>query len=631
MTPTASNLTLGGPVTGPGLTKYGYGKLTLAGANSAFSGSIFVKYGALTVTGSVTTNSFSSIGQVVGETGTLSVQGSGAFTSNGDLNIGDTGDNNTPATGTLNLSDQASVVIGTTGGLYVGSGFNTNSRAVGSVNQSGGTLTVNRPADGSFVIGGRNSANASGTYNLSGGTVVANTNVFVGGRGTGSINQTAGSFNASQYLSVGRFAGSTGSWTIGGGTLNQSNASAGLFVGEAGAGTLTLQSAGQVNAGGTVQIGNQASGVGTINLDGGVLTARSIVRGAGSATFNFHGGLLRAGANSGTLMQGLTGANVKAGGARIDSQSFDVTIAQTLLHAAALGATSDGGLVKQGSGVLRLTGANSYTGGTTIEAGTLLANNTAGGSATGDGAVVVQLGGILGGNGRSAGTTTVLDGGAVAPGNSVGRLTVGGLMMNSGATFVAELSGSGGVAGVDFDQLMVTGTANLGGDLLVDLVSGSVPAHGDLFKILTAGSLTGAFGNAANGGFVDEADGQGAFRVRYDLVSNAVVLADYQAVPFLAGDFSGDGVVDAADYTVWRDNLGGAAGTLINDPTLTDVGTDQYATWRDNFGASLTVGSAAIAEVPEPSAVVLVGCCVALSLRFRRGETAYLVGLGPRS
>ena len=330
VTPTTSNLTLGGPVTGPGLTKYGYGKVTLAGANSAFSGSIFVKYGTLTVTGSVTTNSFSSIGQVVGETGTLSVQGSGALTSNGDLNIGDTGDNNTPATGTFNISDQASVVIGTAGGLYVGSGFNTNSRAVGTVNQSGGTLTVNRPADGSFVIGGRNSANTSGVYNLSGGTVAANTNVFVGGRGTGSIIQTGGSFTASQYLSVGRFAGSTGNWTIGGGTLNQSNAGAGLFVGEGGAGTLTLQSTGQVNAGGTVQLGNQASGVGTINLDGGVLTARSIVRGGGSATFNFHGGVLRAGTNSGTLMQGLTGANVKAGGARIDSQSFDVTIAQTL-------------------------------------------------------------------------------------------------------------------------------------------------------------------------------------------------------------------------------------------------------------------------------------------------------------
>ena len=153
------------------------------------------------------------------------------------------------------------------------------------------------------------------------------------------------------------------------------------------------------------------------------------------------------------------------------------------------------------------------------------------------------------------------------------------------------------------------------------------PPPATYFTVLTAGSLNGDFDNAANGGFVDEVHGQGDFRVRYDAVPNAVVLTNYQTVPFLAGDFSGDGVVDAADYTVWRDNVGGAAGTLINDPNLTDIGPDQYATWRANYGESLTgVGAASSAEVPEPNAVVLFGSLVLLSLGFMRHKAASALG-----
>lgn len=53
----------------------------------------------------------------------------------------------------------------------------------------------------------------------------------------------------------------------------------------------------------------------------------------------------------------------------------------------------------------------------------------------------------------------------------------------------------------------------------------------------------------------------------------------------LEGDYNGNGVVDAADYTVWRDNLGADAGTLPNDPNegLT-IGVEQYETWKANFG-----------------------------------------------
>lgn len=84
--------------------------------------------------------------------------------------------------------------------------------------------------------------------------------------------------------------------------------------------------------------------------------------------------------------------------------------------------TSTGGaLLTTGLGTLSLTNANTYTGGTTIEAGRLLANNTTG-SATGTGAVTVAAGATLGGNGTIAGATTVS--GIIAPGNSIGTLTI---------------------------------------------------------------------------------------------------------------------------------------------------------------------------------------------------------------
>jgi autotransporter-associated beta strand protein len=68
-------------------------------------------------------------------------------------------------------------------------------------------------------------------------------------------------------------------------------------------------------------------------------------------------------------MQGLTTANVKNGGAIIDTNGFDVTIAQPLVHFAA--ATTDS-LTKSGAGNLTLTGNNTYSGATTVNVGTLI-------------------------------------------------------------------------------------------------------------------------------------------------------------------------------------------------------------------------------------------------------------------
>ena len=113
--------------------------------------------------------------------------GNGSFLSRGDLNIGDSGDSNTPATGTLEIRDNATLTV-QTGGLFVGSGFYANSQAIGSINQTGGALDVQSTSLGAVVLGGRNSPNTKGEYNLSGGAVSIAGGVYVGGRGVGLLH-----------------------------------------------------------------------------------------------------------------------------------------------------------------------------------------------------------------------------------------------------------------------------------------------------------------------------------------------------------------------------------------------------------------------------------------------------------
>ncbi|TWU00578.1 Pectate lyase L precursor [Botrimarina colliarenosi] len=70
----------------------------------------------------------------------------------------------------------------------------------------------------------------------------------------------------------------------------------------------------------------------------------------------------------------------------------------------------------------------------------------------------------------------------------------------------------------------------------------------------------------------------------------------------LPGDYNSDGVVDAADYTVWRDYFGSPAGSLPNDVDGGVIGAAQYATWVANYG----VGGAVANSVPEPATSILI-------------------------
>ena len=108
-----------------------------------------------------------------------------------------------------------------------------------------------------------------------------------------------------------------------------------------------------------------------------------------------------------------------------------------------------------------------------------------------------------------------------------------------------------------------------------------------------------------------------AINLYVDFAFTALTL-DGAAVPGVPGDYNNDGVVNAADYTVWRDNLGAPAGTLQNDIDGGAIGPAQYATWKANFGTALGSGSlASNAAVPEPASLILPIAAAALCVRPR--------------
>ncbi len=87
----------------------------------------------------------------------------------------------------------------------------------------------------------------------------------------------------------------------------------------------------------------------------------------------------------------------------------------------------------------------------------------------------------------------------------------------------------------------------------------------------------------------------------------------------LLGDYNGNNVVDAADYAVWRDNLGSGA-TLPGD-TTPGVGLDDFDRWKTNFGMTLPGaggGSLSAAAVPEPTTIFLAVASLLGSMAFRR-------------
>lgn len=95
------------------------------------------------------------------------------------------------------------------------------------------------------------------------------------------------------------------------------------------------------------------------------------------------------------------------------------------------------------------------------------------------------------------------------------------------------------------------------------------------------------------------------------------------SIPVAPGDFNGDGTVDAADYTVWRDTLGSTSDLRAdgNGDQIIDAG--DFDVWRSSFGGhySFGTGTAIGTMVPEPAAVQLLLLLCVLYHAFGRNRS----------
>ena len=146
-----------------------------------------------------------------------------------------------------------------------------------------------------------------------------------------------------------------------------------------------------------------------------------------------------------------------------------------------------GGLILNG-GHQTLSGINTYRGATTVNAGTLSVN----GSTATSSLTTVNTGGTLGGNGTVG--NTAINGGALAPGNSIGVLTVNGnLSFTAASSYMVEVSPT------NADRTNVTGTATLGGATVNATFAAGTYVVKQYTILNAAGGLGGStFGSVVN-------------------------------------------------------------------------------------------------------------------------------------
>ncbi|WP_197529161.1 matrixin family metalloprotease [Aeoliella mucimassa] len=161
--------------------------------------------------------------------------------------------------------------------------------------------------------------------------------------------------------------------------------------------------------------------------------------------------------------------------------------------------------------------------------------------------------------------------------------------------------------------------ANSRNDLLLTIFDSNGTTVMELANDTAAGSTEEIIGLdlTTAGTYYAEISGSSSSVQLYELVLSGLAL-------FIeSGDFNGDGIVDLADYTLWRDSFGATGTTLAADGNGDHVvDALDYSIWKSQFGTSTGLGGMTdTTVVPEPAGGMLLLCFAAASLAMIKSAT----------
>lgn len=461
----------------------GSGNATISSSNSSAVANNFLDFRGADATHTLTLNLADNL--LINVTGTGSISGNGAIRFGLYANISGNGDI-TLTNNTFNMAGALGTIYFQSANSYTGK-FKVEKGSViftsgGFAGNAANLITLGSAGSDNASLLGTGAASTSNPWE----TAAGNTGSLVLGRyGTGTNHTTF-----------------SGTGVLNSNLILQSNAGSGFFVTldgiVSGTGGITTTGSGEsrLTKANTYSGNTKVNGV-SLRLDNTLALQNSAYDTSGSGVLTLNTGVTT------PTLGGLIGSKdittaITTNYSAVTSLTLNPNTGKSYTYSGVIANGAAGmTLTKSGTGTQTLSGANTYTGGTTIAVGTLLINNATD-SGLGTGAVSVTSGGALGGTGfivpTGANGISVASGGFIAPGASIGTLTfnlsttTGTVNMAGGSSFKFEL-----------------GTANVS-------IGSIAPGSSDLLALVGANASDMAF-SGNNVDFLGTGTSQGWYKV----------------------------------------------------------------------------------------------------------------------
>lgn len=568
---------------------------TQSGGATIAAGTSVTSSGAQALQGGTIAGTLDGAGAVTVSTGITNLTGAGAITVATSIGINAGGTLTSDGNGitdTATVSNSGTFTITgaeTIGGLTGAGTTNLTGANLTTGNASINTFSGTMQGTGGLVVQGTNETALSGTNTFSGGTTINSGTLSLANDGSNLSDTGLVTVNAPGTLllvgdeTIGAVQGS-GAVNIFSGVLTTGDASSTTLSGNiTGAGSLVKQGAGTFTVSGNVAT-NATVNAGTLALSGTNTMTSITVDGTGRLRLLSNAA---AGGASGQITT--TGSVISYGNGVNSATPINLNSNTTQLEVLAADSATQSGVISEtagprpiekiGTGTLTLSGANTYTGATTVTAGTLNVQN---GAAIADNSEVTVASGATFGLLSNEAVGFVTGPGAISLGTSTLTLNGDG-DGTSGENFsyAGIISGTGGLTKAGDDRQILSGASTYDGTTSVNAgvltiqngtalgstTGGTVVAPGAALEV--QGGITSAENLAisgtgiANGGALRNVSGDNTMSGSIDLVAAARINSD-------AGTLTLSGGITGAAQNL---TVGGAGNTTISGAITTTTGT----------------------------------------------------------